>query len=121
MILLPNGSLNHSCHLHHKTITRSILELSAGLCYYNVQYIFRTFQVNLKSFHLLSKMGKRITVDGKECLNLATHNYLGFVEHQLMEQVAIKTLRKYGVGSCGPRGFYGTVGKWPKLEIVSHY
>ena len=22
----------------------------------------------------------------------------------------MKSLRKYGVGSCGPRGFYGTVG-----------
>ena len=23
----------------------------------------------------------------------------------------MKSLRKYGVGSCGPRGFYGTVGE----------
>lgn len=42
---------------------------------------------------------------------MATHNYLGLAEHELMEEVAIKGLRKYGVGSCGPRGFYGTVGE----------
>lgn len=57
-----------------------------------------------------SKLGKYVIVDGRECLNLATHNYLGFAEHKLMEEAAIKALRKYGVGSCGPRGFYGTVG-----------
>ena len=54
-------------------------------------------------------MGKRITVDDKDCLNMGTHNYLGLVEEEIMTEQAIKTLRKYGVGSCGPRGFYGTV------------
>ena len=24
---------------------------------------------------------------------------------------ALQCIKKYGVGSCGPRGFYGTVGK----------
>lgn len=52
-----------------------------------------------------------MTVDGKECLNLASHNYLGLLEHELLEERAIQSLHKYGVGSCGPRGFYGTVGK----------
>ena len=26
------------------------------------------------------------------------------------KDVAAKSIGKYGVGSCGPRGFYGTVG-----------
>lgn len=52
-----------------------------------------------------------MTVDGKDCLNLATHNYLGLLEHEKLEEHAIKALHKYGVGSCGPRGFYGTVGE----------
>lgn len=51
-------------------------------------------------------------VDGHHCLNLATHNYLSFVDKSVIEERAIKSIRKYGVGSCGPRGFYGTVGKW---------
>lgn len=29
----------------------------------------------------------------------------------ITQEAAIKSLRKYGVGSCGPRGFYGTIGK----------
>ena len=49
-------------------------------------------------------------VNGRDCLNLATHNYLGLVEDKAMEQSAVECIQKYGVGSCGPRGFYGTVG-----------
>ncbi|XP_054162539.1 serine palmitoyltransferase 1-like [Oppia nitens] len=63
-----------------------------------------------------SKLGKRIVVDGTDCLNLATHNYLGFVENDRCIESAIKGLRKYGVGSCGPRGFYGTVDIHLELE-----
>lgn len=57
-----------------------------------------------------SNYGKYITVDNKECLNLATHNYLGLVENTQCIEDAIEAVRKYGVGSCGPRGFFGTVG-----------
>ncbi|XP_028403726.1 serine palmitoyltransferase 1-like [Dendronephthya gigantea] len=55
------------------------------------------------------KPGHRITVNGKSCLNLATFNFLGFVGDKDIEEASIKSLRKYGVGSCGPRGFYGTI------------
>lgn len=44
------------------------------------------------------RAGKRLTVDGYDCLNLATHNYLGLVEDKEMEESAITCLRKYGVG-----------------------
>lgn len=37
-------------------------------------------------------------------------NWQGFVENEKMKQVAIETLRNYGVGTCGPSGFYGTIG-----------
>lgn len=57
------------------------------------------------------KVGKTVNVDGKDCLNMATHDYLSMVERPELEKAAIKGLRQYGVGSCGPRGFYGTVGK----------
>ncbi len=56
--------------------------------------------------------GKRITVNGKSCLNLATHNYLGFVENEECLEAAVAAVKKYGVGSCGPRGFFGTVGEF---------
>lgn len=62
------------------------------------------------------KVGKKVVVDGKPCLNLATHNYLGLVEAVEAEEAALKGLRKYGVGSCGPRGFFGTVDIHLELE-----
>ncbi|XP_076228718.1 serine palmitoyltransferase subunit I [Nomia melanderi] len=65
---------------------------------------------------ITSKAGKRIVINGKDCLNLGTHNYLGLVENNEIEKAAIATVRKYGVGSCGPRGFYGTVDVHLELE-----
>lgn len=53
--------------------------------------------------------GKFIVVDGVRCLNMTTHNYLGLEEYPKIKESAISSIRKYGVGSCGPRGFYGTV------------
>lgn len=56
-------------------------------------------------------IGKQITINGHNCLNLATHNYLGLLNSSDIKESAIAAVRKYGVGSCGPRGFYGTLGK----------
>ncbi|KAH8299773.1 hypothetical protein KR044_005784 [Drosophila immigrans] len=63
-----------------------------------------------------SKVGKRVVLDGHDCLNLASHNYLGFLEDDDILEEACKCLRKYGVGSCGPRGFYGTMDVHLDLE-----
>ena len=67
---------------------------------------------------LFQQVGKYVCVNGKDCLNLATHNYLGLVENKALEDTAVECIRKYGVGSCGPRGFYGTVGTnyWTNLK-----
>lgn len=76
----------------------------------------------------LRKMTKRVTVDEKEYLNLSTSNFLSFIgdkrievaarppSAQFLQEVAKKTIFKYGVGSCGPRGFYGTVDVHLDLE-----
>ncbi|XP_051153490.1 serine palmitoyltransferase 1 [Leptopilina boulardi] len=63
-----------------------------------------------------SLVGKRVTIDGNNCLNLATHNYLGLVGNNEIQEKAMATIQKYGVGSCGPRGFYGTVDVHLELE-----
>lgn len=55
--------------------------------------------------------GKRIIVDGHDCLNVGTHNYLGLLNAPDIREKAIESIKKYGVGACGPRGFYGTIGK----------
>lgn len=61
-------------------------------------------------------VGKFINVDGVKCLNMTTHNYLGLEEYPKIKESAINSIHKYGVGSCGPRGFYGTVDVHLELE-----
>lgn len=58
---------------------------------------------------LESAAGPHAIVDGKEVVNLATANYLGLTGHEKIIESCIGSLEKYGVGSCGPRGFYGTI------------
>ncbi len=47
---------------------------------------------------------------GKQVLNLASYNSTGLAGNENIKVRSIETLRKYGVGSCGPPGFYGTIG-----------
>jgi hypothetical protein len=48
---------------------------------------------------------------GKTTLNLASFNFTGLAGNEACRQRALDTLRTYGVGSCGPAGFYGTLGQ----------
>uniref|UniRef100_A0A673IPX9 Serine palmitoyltransferase 1 n=1 Tax=Sinocyclocheilus rhinocerous TaxID=307959 RepID=A0A673IPX9_9TELE len=50
----------------------------------------------------------RIIVNGKECINFASFNFLGLLDSERVKLKALSSLKKYGVGTCGPRGFYGT-------------
>lgn len=65
---------------------------------------------------ITSKAGKFITINGVKCLNLGTHNYLGIADNTRLERSSIEAVGKYGVGSCGPRAFYGTMDVHLKLE-----
>ncbi|KAH8979523.1 pyridoxal phosphate-dependent transferase, partial [Lactarius hatsudake] len=53
---------------------------------------------------------------GKHVLNLASYNFTGLAGNETIKVHAIETLRKYGVGSCGPPGFYGTIDVHTNLE-----
>ncbi|KAH9955402.1 serine palmitoyltransferase [Russula dissimulans] len=53
---------------------------------------------------------------GKQVLNLASYNFTGLASNETIKERAIETLRKYGVGSCGPPGFYGTIDVHMNLE-----
>lgn len=53
---------------------------------------------------------------GKQVLNLASYNFTGLAGNEVIKVRAIETLRKYGVGSCGPPGFYGTIDVHMDLE-----
>lgn len=70
----------------------------------------------LKTHLVDGPVGKYIFVDGHKCLNMSTFNYLGLEEYPEIKESAIGSIHKYGVGSCGPRGFYGTVDVHLELE-----
>lgn len=71
---------------------------------------------SLSPKHITSKVGKQVTINGKSCLNLGTHNYLDLSGKAELIENAVEAIKKYGVGSCGPRGFYGTVDVHLELE-----
>ncbi|XP_033193383.1 serine palmitoyltransferase subunit I [Bombus vancouverensis nearcticus] len=100
-----------------RTLTED--EIERKLAEWNPEPLINNPQMNHISLNprcITSRAGKRIVVDGKDCLNLGTHNYLGLTENNEIEKDAIAAIRKYGVGSCGPRGFYGTVDVHLELE-----
>ena len=55
-------------------------------------------------------------MDGVHCLDMATQNYLGLSGNSQIERAAADIIGKYGVGSCGPRAFYGTTDVHITLE-----
>ncbi|KAI9670230.1 MAG: serine palmitoyltransferase component [Alyxoria varia] len=59
---------------------------------------------------------------GRTITNLATLNFYNFVANETLKEKAIQTLRTYGVGPCGPPGFYGTqdVHMRTEADIASH-
>ena len=52
----------------------------------------------------------KLLSNGKSVINLASFNFSGLAGNEQIKEKAIETLRKYGLGSCGPPGFYGTIG-----------
>ncbi|KAM0930982.1 hypothetical protein ACQ4PT_000674 [Festuca glaucescens] len=60
-------------------------------------------------FLFYSATGPHTTIDGKEVVNFASANYLGLIGNEKILDSCVSSLEKYGVGSCGPRGFYGTI------------
>ena len=63
-------------------------------------------------------VGVRAVVDGRpNCLNFAANNFLGVAGSPGVAAACRATIDKYGVGSCGPRGFYGTIDVHLQLEV----
>lgn len=58
---------------------------------------------------LESAAGPHTVINGKDVVNFASANYLGLIGHEKLLESCTSSLEKYGVGSCGPRGFYGTI------------
>ncbi|KAG4301533.1 hypothetical protein PCK1_002018 [Pneumocystis canis] len=49
-----------------------------------------------------------ISFPTRTIINLSSYNFLNFISSELLQKKAIEALKKYGVGACGPPGFYGT-------------
>ncbi|KAI9844454.1 MAG: serine palmitoyltransferase component [Sclerophora amabilis] len=54
--------------------------------------------------------------NGRTVTNLASYNFYNLVANEMLKEKAIQTLRTYGVGPCGPPGFYGTQDVHMKTE-----
>lgn len=52
----------------------------------------------------------------KQVTNLVSYNFLGLLGDQRIKDAATNALRVYGVGSCGPPGFYGNMDAHIALE-----
>ena len=51
---------------------------------------------------------QQLVIGGKAYLSFASSNFLGVASLQSVKAACRATIEKYGVGSCGPRGFYGS-------------
>ena len=63
-----------------------------------------------------SPQSNRITVNGREVLNLCANNYLGLADHPLMVEAAHEGLEKWGLGTASVRFICGTQGVHTDLE-----
>mmetsp|Transcript_38146 Transcript_38146/g.107806 ORF Transcript_38146/g.107806 Transcript_38146/m.107806 type:complete len:485 (-) Transcript_38146:161-1615(-) len=70
-----------------------------------------------KSFPVVESVsGVQVKVDGKVLTSFCSTNFLGIGGRDEILGACKETLNKYGCGSCGPRGFYGTIDVHLKLE-----
>ncbi|HEX7065369.1 MAG TPA: glycine C-acetyltransferase [Bacillales bacterium] len=58
---------------------------------------------------LESKQGSKVTIKGKEVIQLSSNNYLGLTDHPKMKEAAVKATEKYGVGTGSVRTIAGTL------------
>lgn len=70
----------------------------------------------LTSCHNRPTLPKSKLSNGRTVTNLASYNFYNLVSNENLKDRAIQTLRTYGVGPCGPPGFYGTQDVHMKIE-----
>jgi serine palmitoyltransferase len=70
-----------------------------------------------KLFIVESGTDATVTLDGgKQVTNWASSNFIGLANTDEVKKNCRAAIEKYGVGSCGPRGFYGTIDVHLQLE-----
>lgn len=48
-------------------------------------------------------------IENKDHTDLAKANFLNLLNNEEIKQSSENIIRKYGVGTCGPRAFYGNI------------
>lgn len=76
---------------------------------------FDKFELNNSTFTQTVSL-KAKSIDGKERLNISAFNFCGLMNSDNIKNAAIEALKTYGVGTCGPPGFYGTLDCHMELE-----
>ena len=60
--------------------------------------------------------GGRVTMNGKEVVNLSSNNYLGLANHPKVRQAALDAIERWGVGAGAVRWIGGTMSVHQELE-----
>ncbi|MCX5716512.1 MAG: 8-amino-7-oxononanoate synthase [Candidatus Omnitrophica bacterium] len=60
--------------------------------------------------------GPRITIDGKDCVNLCSNNYLGLANNPQLKKAAIDAVQRYGAGAGASRLVCGNFKLYDELE-----
>lgn len=88
----------------------------------HVSYVIDTFvggcRVTVKPSPVASSLTtkQRSSTTTVTATNFTSQDFLGFSSNEKIRETSKKTLEEYSVGSCGPRGFYGTTLKHLDLE-----
>jgi serine palmitoyltransferase len=69
-----------------------------------------------KYYNVRIKNENDTDVEVKDVLNMSSFDFYGMGCDQEVKDVARRNLEKYGCGSCGPRGFYGTIDQHMEFE-----
>lgn len=65
---------------------------------------------------LEGKQGSHVKISGRDCINLASNNYLGFANHPALVEAARNALDEWGYGSGAVRQICGTMSIHEELE-----
>ncbi len=65
---------------------------------------------------LESAQGSRVTIKGKDVIQLSSNNYLGLTNHPRMKEAAEKAIEEYGVGTGSVRTIAGTLSMHEEYE-----
>ncbi|MBI5756103.1 MAG: pyridoxal phosphate-dependent aminotransferase family protein [Nitrospirae bacterium] len=80
----------------------------------------------LKASHLFrtlkkvdSEQSSRIVIDGRECINLSSNNYLGLANHQALKEASTTAINKYGNSAAASRLISGNMDLHEILEMTT--